>query len=43
MYPQVLNDEGFSALGALIGDASSASPDAASSPVAAVMPMDWER
>ncbi|CAM9657782.1 unnamed protein product, partial [Hapterophycus canaliculatus] len=39
----VSNDEGFSALAALIGDASSTSPDVATSPVSAVMPMDWER
>lgn len=46
---QVTNDEGFSALGALIGDididtgSTTSSAGATCSPVAAVMPMHWER
>ena len=40
---QVENDEGFSALGFLLGDVSSTSPDACSPPVSAVMPMEWGR
>lgn len=46
MHSKVTNDEGFSALGGLIGDmgmSSAGPPGAARSPVVAVMPMHWER